>query len=70
MFSKNIKFENFHYKKINKNLRKLYKSLINKKNDKKFIINTFTKSYNYSFNKKILKKYKKFNIYQIYGMGG
>ena len=70
MFSKNIKFENFHNKKINKNLRKLYKSLINKKNDKKFIINTFTKSYNYSFNKKILKKYKKFNIYQIYGMGG
>ena len=70
MFSKNIKFENFHYKKINKNLRKLYKSLINKKNDKKFVINTFTKSYNYSFNKKILKKYKKFNIYQIYGMGG
>ena len=70
MFSKNIKFENFHNKKINKNLRKLYKSLIKKKNDKKFLINTFSKSYNYSFNKKILKKYKKFNIYQIYGMGG
>ena len=70
MFSKNIKFENFHNKKINKNLRKLYKSLIKKKNDKKYLINTFSKSYNYSFNKKILKKYKKFNIYQIYGMGG
>ncbi len=70
MFSKNIKFENFHNKKINKNLRKLYKSLIKKKNDKKFLINTFSKAYNYSFNKKILKKYKKFNIYQIYGMGG
>ena len=70
MFSKNIIFENFRNKIINKNLRKLYKNLINKKNDKKYIINSFTKSYNYSFNKKILKNFKKFNIYQIYGMGG
>ena len=70
MFSKNIKFENFKNKIIQKNVKKFYKDLIIKKNDKENLINSFTKSYNYSFNKKQIKKYKKFKIYQIYGMGG
>ena len=34
------------------------------------LISSFTKSYSYSFNKDLLKKYKKYNTYQIYGMGG
>ena len=70
MFSKNIKFENFKNKIIQKNVKKFYKDIIIKKNDKENLINSFTKSYNYSFNKKQIKKYKKFKIYQIYGMGG
>ena len=70
MFSKNIKLENFKNSKIQKNLKFYFKSLIQKKNDKKNLINSFTRSYSYSFNKKQIKFYKKFNTYEIYGMGG
>ena len=70
MFSKNIKLENFKNLKIQKNLKNYFKSLIKKKNDKKNLINSFTKSYSYSFNKNQMRSYKKFNVYEIYGMGG
>ena len=70
MFSKNIKFENFRHKIIQKNLKKFYRDLISKKNDKKNLVNSFTKSYSYSFSNKQLKKYKKYRIYNVYGMGG
>ena len=70
MFSKNIKLENFKNPKIQKNLKNHFKSLIKKKNDKKNLINSFTKSYSYSFNKNQIRSYKKFNVYEIYGMGG
>ena len=51
MFSKNIRFENFGKKKVNKNLKDIYKNLISKKNDNNDLISSFTKSYSYSFNK-------------------
>ena len=70
MISNNIKFENFKGGKIQNNLKFLFKDLINKRNDKKNLINSFTKSYVYSYDKKKLKKYKKFRAYQIFGMGG
>ena len=70
MFSKNIKLENFKNPKIKKNLKFYFKNLIKKKNDKRNLINSFTKSYLYSFSKNQIKSYKKFNIYEIYGMGG
>ena len=70
MFSKSIKLENFKNSKIQKKLKLYFKSLIKKKIDKKNLINSFTKSYSYSFNKNQIKFYKKFNIYEIYGMGG
>ena len=70
MFSKNIKFENFRHKIIQKNLKKFYRDLISKKNDKKNLVNSFTKSYSYSFSDKQIKKYKKYKIYNVYGMGG
>ena len=70
MISNNIKFENFKGGKIQNNLKFLFKDLINKRNDKKNLINSFTKSYVYSYDKKQLKKYKKFSSYQIFGMGG
>ena len=70
MFSKNIRLENFNNLKIKKNLKFYFKSLIKKKDDKRNLINSFTKSYLYSFSKKQIKFYKKFNIYEIYGMGG
>ena len=70
MLSKNIYFENFKIKKKNKNLIPLYNKLIKRKKIKDDLINSFTNSYSYSFEKNQLKKYKKFNSYSIYGMGG
>ena len=70
MLSKDIKFKNFKGKKINKSLKIFLKNLIDKKDDKNNLINSFTTSYLYSFNKKKINKYRKFNNYEIYGMGG
>ena len=70
MLSNNIKFENFKQKKILINLKLIYNKLISKRNEKKNLINTFTNSYVYSYDRKLIKKYKKFKTYNIYGMGG
>ena len=70
MFSKNIIFENFKKKKINKKLKIFYKSIVENRTKKKNLINSFTKSYSYSFDKKKIIKFKKFKIFQIFGMGG
>ena len=70
MLSKNIKFKNFKEIKIQNRLKLIYNKLINKKNEKKTLINTFTNSYVYSYDKKLIKKFKKFKTYNIYGMGG
>ena len=70
MLSKNIRFKNFTKKKFNKKLKVLFKNLIDKNSYDDNVIKSFSKSYSYSFTKKQLKKYKKFNFFQIYGMGG
>ena len=70
MLSRSIKFENFKAKKIPKNLLLLYKKLISKKNDNNNLINSFTNSYTLAYDKKLIKKYKKYKSYCIYGMGG
>ena len=70
MFSKNIIFENFKKKKIKKKLKIFYKSIVENRTKKKNLINSFTKSYSYSFDKKKIIKFKKFKIFQIFGMGG
>ena len=70
MLSKNIKFKNFAKKKFNKNLNDLFKKLTDKNSYNDKVIKSFSKSYSYSFTKKQLKKFKKFNFFQIYGMGG
>ena len=70
MLSKNIRFKNFTKKKFNKNLKVLFKKLIDKNSYDDNVVKSFSKSYSYSFTKKQLKKYKKFNFFQIYGMGG
>ena len=66
MFSKNIRFQNFGNKKINKDLKTIYKNLISKKNDNNDLINSFTKSYSYSFNKELLKKYPASKLDKIF----
>jgi len=70
MLSKNIIFQNFKKKKIQNKLKIFYKNLIENSTKKNSLINSFTKSYSYSFNKKKIIKLKKFKIFQIYGMGG
>ena len=70
MLSKNIRFKNFTKQKFNKNLKVLFNKLIDKKSYNDIVLRSFSKSYPYSFNKKQLKKFKKFNFFQIYGMGG
>ncbi len=70
MLSRNIRFKNFTKKKFNKNLKVLFKKLIDKNSYDDNVIKSFSKSYSYSFTKKQLKKFKKFNFFQIYGMGG
>ncbi len=70
MLSKNIRFKNFTKKKFNKNLKVLFKKLTNKSSYNDNVVKSFSKSYSYSFTTKQLKKFKKFNFFQIYGMGG
>ena len=70
MLAKNIKFLNFKDHKIQKSLKSKFKNLINKKSDTNNLISSFAKSYPYSYDKKQLKRLKRFDIYQIYGMGG
>ena len=67
MLTDGIKLRNF--KKKNKNfivLRNL--NLI--VNDKNQLISSLSKNYKDSFNKQLLKKYKKFSNFRIIGMGG
>ena len=70
MLSKNIRFKNFTKKKFNKKLKALFEKLTDKNSYDDNVIKSFSKSYSYSFTKKQLKKFKKFNFFQIYGMGG
>ena len=70
MFSKNIIFKNFKKKKIPKKLKKFYKNLVENSHEKENLLNSFTKSYSYSFDKDKIINLKKFKIFQIYGMGG
>tara|TARA_Y100000741_G_scaffold331858_1_gene287453 strand:- start:501 stop:1676 length:1176 start_codon:yes stop_codon:yes gene_type:complete len=71
MLTKNINFKNFsnksHYFKIKNIFLKIKKSYLS---DKEKLLNSFSKKYKYSFSKKIIKKYKKFNNFRLIGMGG
>ena len=67
MLSKGIKFETFKNKISSKNVKKIYKNLIQ---NKSAVINSLSLNYQYSFNKKNLSKYKKSNNFRVIGMGG
>jgi glucose-6-phosphate isomerase len=67
MLTSNINFKNFKTKKKNHNLQKNLRLLLKQKN---FIISSLSNKYKDSFNKKILKKYKKNLNFRIIGMGG
>ena len=68
MLTKSISFKNFSLKK--KNSIKIKKNLIFILKNKSQIIQSLSKGYKNSFDKKKLKQYKKFSNYRIIGMGG
>ena len=67
MISKNILFKNFKNIKKNKNIQKDFEKLLN--NQPK-LFETLKSTYNYSYSKKFILKYKKFKNIRIIGMGG
>jgi len=64
--SKNIYLKEFKYKK-NKKIILILRKLISEKNS---VISSLGKSYNYSYNKKLLNKLKKYSKINLIGMGG
>ena len=62
MFSKNIIFKNFQFKKNIKVTRKINKILKKELIVSSSLLNTFTTDYKYSFKKSIIKKYENYKI--------
>ena len=67
MITKNIKFKNFLFRSKNYKIQNLLKDLL--KNEPKFLT-SLKPEYKYSYPKKIISKYRKFNYIKIIGMGG
>ena len=69
MFTKNIRLKGFgDIKNKKKNKANILKSLNNYKNHE--LVESFSRNYTYSFSQSQIKKYKKFNNYNLIGMGG
>ncbi len=70
MFSKNITFINFKNKKI-KNIKAKTNNLKKYEWLKNYpLLKSFTKSFNYSYSKKDINKYKFYKDFRLIGMGG
>ncbi len=70
MFSKNITFINFKNKKI-KNIKAKINNLKKYEWLKNYpLLKSFTKSFNYSYSKKDINKYKFYKDFRLIGMGG
>ena len=67
MLTKNISFKNFDSKKPDHKILQALRTLKKEKNE---IIKSLGKNYKNSFDKKILKRYKKNSQFNIIGMGG
>ena len=71
MLSRNIKFKNFSNKSKSLSISRSFNVLKNDYFKKKLkILLSLSKNYKYSYNKKIVHKYKKFQNFKIIGMGG
>jgi len=71
MLTNNIKFKNFSVKSKNLHLNKIFKNLkINYLKGKIKFLLSFSKSYKYSYSKKLVHKYKNFLNFRVIGMGG
>ena len=67
MLTRDIKFKNYKVKSNISKIKKEFKNLLSKENK---ILSSLTSKYKYSYSNKIIKKYKKFSILQIIGIGG
>jgi glucose-6-phosphate isomerase len=67
MITSGINFINFKIKKKSNLVKNFFFSLLEKKNE---VLNSLSKEYKNSFNKKAINKYKKVANYRIIGMGG
>jgi len=67
MITKNINFKNFLVKKKKFNISLKLRILLKQDNP---ILKTLTSSYKYSYNKKIISKFKNYKEITIIGMGG
>ena len=71
MLTKNIKFKKFIIKSKNYNTKSIYKNMIrNYRNGHLKLLSCLSKNYKYSYDKKLIKKYKKYPNFRIIGMGG
>ena len=71
MLTKNIKFKKFIIKSKNYNTKSIYKNMIrNYRNGQLKLLSCLSKNYKYSYDKKLIKKYKKYPNFRIIGMGG
>ena len=71
MFSKKIKISCFNFKKRNnQKIKKLFRDILQKKNSSFRVIDTFSKNYKYSFNKKKIASLKKYKTISVFGLGG
>ena len=67
MFTKNINFKNFEFKKPKKKILYLLKKLLKEDNE---ILNSLKSTYTDSYKKKIITKFKKVQAVRLIGMGG
>ena len=71
MFSKKITITSFDLKKKNnKKIKRLFSEILQRKNPDYKIIDTLSKNYQYSFNKKKIIKFNKYKAISIFGLGG
>ena len=67
MLTSNIKYFGFNNKKKFFKVKNKIEKILKEEN---YIINSLSKNYKYSFNKKTVLKYKKYKNYRVIGMGG
>ena len=71
MFSKKIKISCFDLKKRNnKKLKRLFSEILQKKEPACKVIETFSNKYQYSYDKKKIKRFRKYKSISVFGLGG
>ena len=70
MFSKNILFKNFQFKRNMRDIKKINKILKKELALSFSLFSSISTNYKYSFKKSIIKKYNNYQNINLIGMGG